>query len=91
MRYHQGVRTTISLDPAIHAALKELAEREGTTLGRIVERLYAQEKQSRRRRSKFELSRAGLPLLPERKGLRVTTEMVKELLESSESGSRTTK
>jgi hypothetical protein len=69
------MRTTVNLDPATHAGLKAL------------EKLFIQEKLNRHSRSKLEVSRAGLALLPKRKGIRVTPELVKELLESSEYGS----
>jgi Arc/MetJ family transcription regulator len=39
MRYHQIMRTTIDIDDDVLIAAKELAQRQGSTAGRVLSRL----------------------------------------------------
>jgi hypothetical protein len=39
MRYHQLMRTTIDIDDDVLIAAKELAQRQGSTAGRVLSRL----------------------------------------------------
>ncbi len=79
MRYHQFVRTTVNLEPWVLAGLKSLAQREGTTLGKIIERLYQKSKEQPK--IEFERSESGFPLLPVRRKGKITDEDIKKIQE----------
>jgi hypothetical protein len=76
------VRTTVDLDEDILRAAKNLAEERSQSLGRILSDL------ARKGLQPFEQPldvRNGVPLLPRKPGARpVTSQMVKELLESED-------
>lgn len=76
--YTHPMRTTVDLDPSDLATLKAMAKHEKATLGQVIGRLL------RAARTEPEIRMDnGLPLLVRKvKGKRVTTEHVKELLES---------
>jgi hypothetical protein len=76
LMYTHHMRTTINLEPDIHAKLRSMAEFEGVTLGEAIARLV---RAARPRRRKIEYE-DGLPVLPRRpKGVVITTEMIKKL------------
>lgn len=77
MRNNNDMRTTIDLDPQVLLFLKERAQREKTTLGKIINDLVQES-----RKPYPSETRNGVPLLPNRiPGSVVTTEHVRELLE----------
>jgi hypothetical protein len=77
------MRTTLTLQKDIHYAIRAIAEREGLTMGQVVEAAIRERLSKERTKSrKVEYSEAGFPILPNRKkGSVVTSEHVRELLE----------
>lgn len=73
------MRTTVTLDPDVHAILRAMAEREGKTLGQIIGDYVRQIQDSRSRIH----TKHGLPVLRRPKGVIVTSEMVRDLSEDN--------
>lgn len=81
------MRTTVNLEPWVLAGLKAMAQRERTTLGKVIEKLYVEDRQPKE--SRFEHNENGIPLLPNRrKGAKVTSEQVKKLRDATEDSPR---
>jgi len=70
------VRTTLSLDDDVLAAARELAGIQRRTLGEVVSELA---RRSLTKAGPRRSVRNGVPLLPRRPGVRVTSEMVRRL------------
>jgi hypothetical protein len=71
------MRTTLSIEDDVLAAAKELAAREGKTVGEVISALA---RQALRPKSRGKNRRNGVPLLPVRPGVtRVTPQLVNEL------------
>lgn len=71
------MRTTLTIDDDVLAAAKELAERQGKSLGEVLSELA---RQALRPRRPSKRTRNGVPLLPIRSGApRVTPELVNQL------------
>ena len=76
------MRTTVDLDEDILRAAKDLAKERSQSLGRVVSELARKGLQPSAQRLD---ARNGVPLLPRKPGARpVTSQMVKELLESED-------
>ena len=75
------MRTTLDIEDDVLQAAKELAEREGSTAGRVISALARRGLMAPGRKTKPSLStRGGIPLLPSR-GEVVTLDHVRELME----------
>jgi hypothetical protein len=71
------MRTTLSIEDDVLAAAKELAAREGKTVGQVISSLA---REALRPKSRSKARRNGVPLLPVRPGVsRVTPELVNQL------------
>jgi len=77
MREGALMRTTLSIEDDVLAAAKELAAREGKSVGEVISSLA---RQALRPKNTAKRTRNGVPLLPLRPGSkRVTLEMVNQL------------
>ena len=75
------MRTTLDIEDDVLQAAKELAEREGSTAGRVISALARRGLMAPERKSKPPQSaRGGVPLLPSR-GEVVTLDHVRELMD----------
>ena len=75
------MRTTLDIEDDVLQAAKELAEREGSTAGRVISALARRGLQSPARQTKASpVIRGGVPLLPSR-GEVVTLDHVRELMD----------
>ena len=74
------MRTTVNLEPSVHAGLRALSEREGKTLGEVIERLFCEHFRENTSRAKL----SGFPTLPFKEGVIVTPEDVEAALEESD-------
>lgn len=75
------MRTTLDIEEDVLQAAKELAEREGSTAGRIISELARRGLMAPGRKKKTSPStRGGVPLLPSR-GEVVTLDHVRELMD----------
>jgi len=73
------MRTTLSIEDDVLAAAKELATREGKTVGEVISDLARQALTPKRAEKR---SRSGIRLLPVQPGAkRVTAELVNQLLD----------
>jgi hypothetical protein len=80
--YNGIVRTTVDLEEDILRAAKDLAKERSQSLGRVLSELARKGLQPSPRSMD---TRNGVPLLPRKTGARpVTSQMVKELLESED-------
>jgi hypothetical protein len=76
------MRTTLSIDDDVIAAAKELATRQGKTVGKVISDLVRQALSVKRPKTR---SRSGIRLLPLQPGAkRVTTEVVIQLFDDLE-------
>jgi hypothetical protein len=75
--YRNPMRTTLSIEDDVLAAAKEIAERQGKSIGEVISSLA---RQALRPKRSTKRTRNGVPLLPVRPGAsRVTPEMVNQL------------
>ena len=75
------MRTTLDIEDDVLQAAKELAEREGSTAGRVISALARRGLLTTGRNSKpSQQTRGGVPLLPSR-GEVVTLDHVRELMD----------
>lgn len=72
------MRTTLNLDDDVLAAAKAIAARNGHSLGQVVSDLARETLEAQKPKVEF---RNGIPLLPNRKGVVVTTEHINALRE----------
>jgi len=73
------MRTTLSIEDDVLAAAKELAARQGKTIGEVISELA---RQALCPKKSYKRTRNGVPLLPVRPGAkRVTPELVNQLLD----------
>jgi hypothetical protein len=72
------MRTTLDIEDDVLMAAKELAEREGTSAGKVISRLARKALVGDRNGGKRVRSRNGVPLLPTR-GVIVTNELVNRI------------
>ena len=73
------MRTTLDIEDDVLQAAKELANREGSTAGRVISELARRGLNAPRRRNPITVKN-GVPLLPSRGGV-VTAEHVRELMD----------
>jgi hypothetical protein len=74
------MRTTLTIDDDVLAAVKEIAAKEHKTAGAVISGLA---RQGIRRHSSQRTGRNGIPLLPTRRGqTRITLQLVKHLQDS---------
>jgi hypothetical protein len=75
------MRTTLDIEDDVLHAAREMAEREGSTAGRIISALARRGLTAPPKKTKFsQVNRGGIPLLPSR-GEVVTLNHVKELMD----------
>lgn len=75
------MRTTLTIEDDVLAAAKELAAREGKSVGEVISSLA---RQALRPRNLSRNKRNGVPLLPLRPGVsRITLELVNQLRDES--------
>ena len=75
------MRTTLNIEHDVLQAVKELAEQEGTTIGRVISALARGRLTEPRRKTKpARPARGGVPCLASRGGI-VTLDKVRELME----------
>ncbi len=72
----ESMRTTLDLDDDILAAARSIAAARKETMGKVVSDLIRQSLAA-----KVKKSRSGLPLLPHRRGVVVTQELIDRLRE----------
>lgn len=81
MRKHHTMRTTLDIEEDVLQAARELAEREGSTVGRVISALARRGLMAPDRKTKPPRSpRRGVPLLPSR-GEVVTLDHVRGLMD----------
>jgi len=73
-----STRTTLDLDEDILAAAKELASFHNTSVGKMISNLARQAMEPKNNRQKM---RNGIPLLPSRPGVIVTTDLIDQIRE----------
>ncbi len=74
------MRTTLNIEDDVLQAAKELADREGTTAGRVISRLARKGLRPERGQDGATV-RNGVPVFPARRGEVVTVEHVQSLMD----------
>ena len=72
------MRTTLDIDDDLIIAVKELAKREKTTIGKVVSRLILESLASDTKKPRKITYRNGIPILPSR-GVIVTNELIDQI------------
>ncbi len=81
------MRTTLDLDPDVLQAAKELAEKERSTAGKVISRVFRRGLRAPEATEKAKVKytfKNGVPVLPSREGEIITMEHIRRLMDEED-------